>query len=548
LRRIALGVLIALSATLVSFPAGGEGASVRAQGAENSYTDPTFGWSIKWNPESWQLGGSIPTPANTDGLAGNEIVLAGIDTSLGAVLVGSFTNVDGDLTDCLTAVTDQVDQSAGISDVHKTDLKLPKKTKGAKRRLSSVRIAALGGVEGVLYTECRPLVDQQAVLGIGWITPDPGSYESALPGFEELTAGLDLAKVHPAGGGTAVAGGTFTDPARGWSLKFDPAVWELDGPQEQFSDDKDGNRVLTGSGAAFYGKPYDSRGNVSIFGDTANGDDTVACLDALRKAQLKDWPEKDVRKITVDPPAAPKGAVWELYERTSSFVGGLYITCVPLVKGESVLSIVWDLGDAESYEDALPAFEKLLSGLDLSKAHAAGEATGDTAKDKTFSDPIFGWSIAWNSVSWEASGPTESVGENNKPGTEMDFLGQDYEGMGYVRISSLATVSLDPAGCVDLFNPKTSDELTGDGAYVDNRQEPDVELPAAPDDAVGRLFTYNAGSPPDQMTYIECRTLVDGEAMLLIDWYLPEFTRYEQALPAFEELIKGLDLSKAHSA
>ena len=548
MRRMAFGLLLVFGLSLTSSPAAGGDGTARAQGDEDSYTDPAFGWSISWDPELWQMGGSIPTPTNDDGVAGNEIILAGLKAELGAVLVGSLTTVDGDLADCLNAVMDQVDQLYGVSDVRKTELKLAKTTKGAKRKLSSVLIGGEGGLDALLYVECRPLVEDEAVLGIGWIIPNPENYESALPDFEELTAGLDLKDAHPAGEDARVTKETFTDPIRGWSIDYDPAVWELDGPMEQFADDEDGKRVQTGSGAGLWGKPFDSRGNVYIFGDNANGDDTAACLDALRQSQLEGWPEDDVREAEVDPPATLEDAEWELYELTSSSVSGLYISCAPLVDGESALTITWSLGDAESYEQALPAFEKLLAGLDLSKAHPAGEGGGGGAEKETFTDPIFGWSIAWDPEAWEASGPTESIGEDDKPGTEMDFLGRDYEAMGYVRIASVATVSLDPASCVDIFKPKTSAELTGDGGVVENRQEPDVELPAAPDDAVGRLFTYNAGSPPDQMTYLECRTLVEGEAMLLIEWYLPEFTRYEQALPAFEELIEGLDLSKAHPA
>jgi hypothetical protein len=535
-RRLSPGLLLALALALTALPAAA--ASRALQAGEDSYTDPTFGWSISWDPATWLLGGETPTPANDDGLAGNAVVVAGIDPIVGAVLVGSQTSVGGDLGSCLDAVPAQLsDLVGGITDVGDADLELPEAPADAEQRLVFV---SFSGFNGVLYVECRPLVENQAVLGIAWILPDATRYSDALPAFAGLMTGLDLSGVHTASETGGAAKETFTDPFIGWSLTYDPRAWTLEA-QDEFSDSASGERVLTSSGAGLWGNTYQSRGNVYIFGDTAFGDDTAACLESLRQGETAG--SLEIEAAELEAPTAPDDAEWELYVLNTG--GGstvVYFACLPLIEDESVLRISWRLGNPDRYEDALSDFNRLLAGLDLSEVHVAGEGQsgedGDAGNTETFTDPIYGWTIAWDPEQWEADGPSETVGENGEPGTQMDFLGRDYEGMGYVRIGSVAT-SLDPAGCVEFVRPRDTTEATGDGAYVEDLREPDLPLPAAPSDAAGRLFEY---APGDQMTYLECRPLVAGEAVLVIDWYLSEAARYETALPAFEALIAGLEL------
>ncbi len=359
---------------------------------------------------------------------------------------------------------------------------------------------------------------------------------------------------------------SYTDPDFGWSIAWDPETWDAEVPLTlYYGEDEEAIGIL------FMAKDNPALGQITIVGLAGYSDDAAACLDDF--APSTDQGYDDVSEPDLDLPAAPPDAERGLYLATAGEQVVLgYLECRPLVEDEAVLAISWGLPDLVGYEAGLPLFEELIANLDLGADDQAGdeasdedsEATEESAAEEdqateepddedavdsaSYTDPLYGWSIAWDPASWEGQDPIPTVGEDDKPGNQIDFLGKDYEAQGYVRIGSLATVSLDPAACVELFRPRTAEEVEGDGAFVVDLREPDLELPTAAPDATQRLFTFNAGAPPDQMQYLECRTLVEGESVLLIDWYLPAAASYAEALPGFEALIAGIDLSEVHAA
>lgn len=389
-RQLPLGFVLGVSLALALVPAAG--VAVQAGDEEASYTDPAFGWSIAWDPEVWVGAGSSATATNDDGVAGNEFIIGGIDsTALGVAFVGSHTDFGGDLEACVETISAEIAMVTGISvsDFRDTDLDLPEAPDEAERSISYATLSGGGmQLEGVVYAECRPLVEDEAVLGIRWILPESDGYDEALPVFEELTAGIDMdgdcaesgaaeeeASDEEAAGEEETS--EYTDPTYGWSITWDPDVWEGQEPEViEGEDEKEGNLL------DLYGADV-SRGGVTVASlpSPTFANDLAACVAALRPQSEEELGGEDggyvdnLRESDLALPEAPADAEGKLFEWDAgldeSQIG--YFECRPLVEGEVVLFITWTLPVGGDYEENLPTFEELMSGLDLSETHLDSE-------------------------------------------------------------------------------------------------------------------------------------------------------------------------------
>ena len=383
-RHMMFGVVMCVSLAMAIVPVAG-GAS-QTDGDGSSYTDPDFGWSISWDPEMWANYGVSETAANEDGVTGNEIIIGGVEAQvLGVVFVGSHTAFGGDLEACVETISTEITTVTGVSvsDYRDADLDLPEAPDGAAQSISYVRLSGGGmALEGIVYAECRPLVEDEAVLGIRWLLPEVETYGTVLAVFDELIAGIDQdggsaesraadeeASDEEAAGEEETS--DYTDPTYGWSITWDPAVWEGQEPEViEGEDEKEGNLLdLYGADVSLGGVTVASLPSPTFANDLA------ACVAAIRPQTHEELGGEDggyvdnLREPELALPEAPAGAEGKLFEWDAgldeSQIG--YFECRPLVEGEVVLFITWTLPVGEDYEPHLPAFEELMSGLDLSE-------------------------------------------------------------------------------------------------------------------------------------------------------------------------------------
>jgi hypothetical protein len=169
------------------------------------------------------------------------------------------------------------------------------------------------------------------------------------------------------------------------------------------------------------------------------------------------------------------------------------------------------------------------------------DVEGEGKVEDSYIDPTYGWTIAWDPAAWEFSGPYQIVlNEGDETGTYVSFLGENFSSQGAVTFAAVSAYDGDPQECLDHRTPREGEDS------VANLREPALDPPAAPDGTVWGRFLFDVAQYPDQIVYVECRTLVEGEVVLAINWHLTEADRCEQALATFEELIAGLDLSDDH--
>jgi hypothetical protein len=524
-RRLAHGLLLALALILAALPAAAASAKAALQGDEHSYTDPVFGWSITWDPAIWVMGGELPTAPNDAGVSGVDLSINGTDMTYGGLFVGSHPAYGDDLATCLAEAPSAFEAyGVNFEDVQEADdLDPPATVDDAETTLAYATISGGGQVfNGVIYVECRPLVEGEAVMRIVWVLFDPSHYETARPAFEDLLAGIDMGGAQSASEGSA--GETYTDPFTGWSVTYNPIAWEL-GAQPEY--DENGELIMTSYGAGFAGTTYDTHGNVSIIADTVFGDDADACLESIRERETGRFP--DVQETDFEPPTAPDDAVWEMYILQTGFPSVIYFACLPLVEGESVLRISWSLGNPENYEDALPVFNALLAGLDLSEVHTADTAVieavaAEAAAGESYTDPTYGWTISWDS-NWIKY---TAVNANDPSDEDVSIDGWQI-GAGTVFLSNETG---DVAACLAAWRPEPNGQLPHA-----------LTPPTAPEEGAAELYLYTLGHGLGEGTiYVECRPLAGGEATLAIVWVVEDAADYEAALPHFNALIAGLEV------
>lgn len=186
-RRLSLVLALALLATQAL---GFSRLSARAaqEGVEgNTYTSPTYGWSISWN-DDWEVVDEI----SEDGY--DELI---IDDSLSWVYFESYEDFGGDATACVEEEQADLEAQEGVSDIEVgTSARGDDLAGGDEEAAYTVytfTFTSEDGVETPLveYSDCRTLVPGEAVLEISQITSHD-AYNDAAPIVQDLLAGLAM--------------------------------------------------------------------------------------------------------------------------------------------------------------------------------------------------------------------------------------------------------------------------------------------------------------------------------------------------------------------
>ncbi|HET7093382.1 MAG TPA: hypothetical protein VFI22_07890 [Thermomicrobiales bacterium] len=168
----------------------------------NSYTSPTFGYTLSWDPATW----SVKDERLLEGYDGLEL---GTDRS--NLFVEGMNQYSGDPAACIADARQQISGRQGISAI--SDFQGPGRptadTAGAKSLLVGY-VATLpdnSTTTIVEFVQCRTLVPGQAVLELTWQVQD-ADYAQQLP------LAVDLLKtLHIPGAATPVAGTPVGTPA-----------------------------------------------------------------------------------------------------------------------------------------------------------------------------------------------------------------------------------------------------------------------------------------------------------------------------------------------
>ena len=376
-----------------------------------------------------------------------------------------------------------------------------------------------------------------------------------------------------------VDGDTFTAQEFDWSITWDDSVWEV---TEDGAVNEDGFDAINLSS--------DDVGFVFIIGFSDPTGDLDGCMTiAAENIEGRDGVDDFEPSDELPLPDAPRGAEQAVYAYTfdtgdgEPFDVAEYVECRILIEGEAVMQISYQTL-AAVYEDALPLFEELLEGLEVE----GGAATGDEDEDETrttedeeendrdvslgddededggttgtteddeeeedagadsgidgnaYESPTYGYTLEWDEDVWEADPADEVVDDN---GTDVLIL-RSVDQIGTLYIEGEASYEGDPDDCL----AEEADILASEEGVEDFE-----EIDTGETDAGGVFGVYEAvfvnedGDEFDLIDYVECRELVEGEAVLIITFVTGEPRDFDDNFELVTEVTDTVEIAGSGS-
>lgn len=288
---------------------------------------------------------------------------------------------------------------------------------------------------------------------------------------------------------------------RGWSITWDSNDWST----PTVLSTTDGVKLIyfANEGQWFV------RATVYSLADAAGN--SSACLDILEARDEDDESVSMLRRTDDRPmPDTDSTARSRLYQYDYTHVSGLveslvnYRECRPIANGFANVVVSFAIED-DGWEVMIPRLEALLTGLDVRDAGLASDA---------YTSPTWGFQITWDPGVWEpnALGLVVDFGDER-----LDSLHLDSD-LSRLYIQGVERYDGDVEYCVEREAIQASEAST-----VSNWQplESEQGQPVAGTEtdrafaAYALTYTPEGGDPEEWVYHIECRELVDGEAVLV---------------------------------
>jgi hypothetical protein len=345
---------------------------------------------------------------------------------------------------------------------------------------------------------------------------------------------------------TGLDGDAYQSPTYGYTLEWDPDVWEATTAD---SEDEGDTLVLTSrrsnlyfwAGTGYYPDPNDCLEDMADFMSTDEGVD--------------DW--EPLEDGDGEPVAGKRrGRAWAAFTLTyttedgDEYENANYIECRTLDEGEATLVII-HITSQDAYEDEAEAVAEVLDTIELADDEDDRDSRGRNGSDRdrdrdedededdraeadaareTYVNPTWGYTVTWDPEVWMIfSGPTEDDGG--------DFLSLTMIGSNdffpMVAVAGFAGYDGDPEACLAGAVADADEDNENPLVSVDGGN-----LPATAPGVVAGLYE---NTDLAFYFYYECRTLVPGEAVVVIT-FGASASDYDEALPAFEEILTDFQM------
>lgn len=352
-----------------------------------------------------------------------------------------------------------------------------------------------------------------------------------------------LAATHPTlAARPGVDGDTFTGVNFDWSVTWDEDDWALDA---QNTDDGEDILMLENAGGAWALVTFLTDGHKTDADECASG-----WLRTMAGVQgVTDFERDD----TLDTPRLPDDAAGNAYTYTQDDIAvAAYVECRVFPGDDAVLAMVLS-ADPDAYDEKIALFGDLLDTLTM-----GGDAASDTETDdgagttvagsgidldaESYVSPTYGFELGWSGTGFDAITEEEEVNALPddlaldrlllfQPGAKLYIEGRnDYDG--------------DAARCIET----ESDILAfHDGVSEFEPVENERGFPEAGETGAGgeyatyRLTQEQDGETITRIAYVECRTLVEGEAVMVISLYAREAS-YDAGWEAATAVIDSIVL------
>ncbi len=531
-----------ISVLVLSIMVLGFGSGPSSAGAQTlaRYEGKSFGFAIEWDEEIWtgvELDEFLPDVEAID----FESV-----SSYGTVQAMAAEDLDAEACLAEMAASFSSDTGAGIEDFEPAsdDLDLPEGLDDAATGLYGFTILDKDNEFGqIVYLSCSLIDGGDTILQIFMATND-NAYEDVIPEWDELIGGISF--LEPAGtpeadgeddgpvanSETSFEEGEYVNPAFGVELTWDVSLWLA---EELSGADGEGVTVWTeysyGTFRISESEAIDSDACLEFMAETFGTGENIHDFDnASRKIELPVSGlegESDLYSLSMDSDGEPM----EMY---------MYLECVPVRDGDGALMIML-VSSIEAYEDALPEFNDLLAGIeitegtgqintaDVSTDENEAEAKDGSSADEHYENADLGFAVDWNAETWS--------------GTPFD----DEDGIGVVFESDIAYGILT-AEESDLTTDECVQELAyqleSNQDYKKVRKAPSsMERAEVPSGVAVELFTMVDKNSPTKYAILFACGPTSTEGVMLNGRFLTVASDWEAALPAIQELIDGVDVS-----
>lgn len=547
-RRI-LGTLALVVSILATFVTGMAGVSAQSEDTglgEGVYLDPGFGFSVSWDPDSY----------DAEEIVSDEDVVFGVSLSgdgiFGEIFAGGYSST----RNCLTTLTENLEGIDGVSGFAEADdldlLETDPDARAAMYRYDYENPDTGDSSSWVRYFDCRDLIfegepAEDAILAVS-VDFAETEYDTVVADWEAILASIEFDASGGSGdngnGATTdgpIAEGAYTDPSFNYAVSWDPDAYEATEIVSQ--DDVVYGVSLSATGVfaeVFNGEYTSTRRCVSTLADNLG---EIEGVSNLTESEELDLPETDP-----DARAALYTYDYENPESGEATSWVHYYECREMIfEGEPVedifLIVSVDITDTE-YDSTVRDLEDLLATIefDASDGSTNGGDNGNGGSTdlepgvngNVYLDPTNGYSVTWNE--------RDLTGENWDPSDTGDT-----EGLQLVaETGAFLTVFVQEDTSVRSCANGRADAIAGDsfGSF----EEVDLDLPESGDDARQvtwqGIFTNSEGDEIDIILYGECRPLmVDGaevEDMFLAVDGIAGVGEYEDVLPAWSEALTSV--------
>jgi hypothetical protein len=381
-------------------------------------------------------------------------------------------------------------------------------------------------------------------------------------------------------GTNAQGGETFEAESYDWSVTYDDSVWEV--TEEDSEPGFDIIRLQSEFGnvlvAGFEGFDGDAAECVAAY------EDLIAEGDGISNVDTDD---------SLDTPRAPSDAEVTVYTYTVEFDDGSegdiaeYIECRTLAEGEAVLRLSF-LTLLPLWDDALPVFEDLYDGIESEVAQTDDDDTGDEDEDdggepepeptrdvtidddededeedngggaadsgidgSEYESPTYGYTLEWDDDVWEADPDAELVEYSDDVFEELDRLVlRSVDEFGSIWIEGKVAYDGDIDDCLDGEAEFLADE-EGVEDFELAEDEDGEELTGETDgDGVYGVYQVIYVDPDDEdeeefelIDYVECRELVEGEAVLVITFVTGVPDDFDDNIDLVLDVLDSIELA-----
>lgn len=343
-------------------PASGTDSVAGVEG--DAYTSPTYGYSLEWDGDLWEV-----AEDQSEGNSRDALRLDYVDG--GFLIVEGYDDYDGDPQDCLDGSSEEILDLDTVEDSEPLEDRRGDPIEGEEDGIAfSAYTLDLGTNTVVGYFTCQTLVEDEAVLAFSLVVPDDIA-ETAIDDLVDLQETVDLDAQgqdqgrtrRPRLGGdetptprASQSGDSYVSEESGWSVEWDEADWSL-------GDDPDPD------------DDYELRINsdFSTIDFTVYDDydgDAMDCMDdQVSRIETGTFNEvEEIEEISGDDELA-SAVYFVVFENSDGddVEVQTYLECRTLVPGETVLH-VFMITAPEDYDDEIEIVEDVLDAIETPEA------------------------------------------------------------------------------------------------------------------------------------------------------------------------------------